>query len=381
MNDVLDKIDKQLADEKYEVTWKLYCDFLSDELELWRTIDEYPNYSASSMGRARVVKSDRVGRKDKKHIMKPDLDDGYLQITLKNANKRTTIKIQILVATAFIPNARLDRKEVDHIDMNKQSNKINNLRWCTHQENMNYYKETIEYKGKKIYQYDSENNLVKEWNDIREILEANPTYKIGSMYHVLNGDLPKMYGYMWKYEDKEEIKLAPDEVVKKIGIYDSCDYNNFEISNYGNVRNISRDNILAGKIDDGYKTACLYDNITKKSKYIKIDRLVATYFVNGKSEQNNIVLHKDGNKLNCKSDNLEWSNANKLMEQKCGVKVRKIDIDTDEELGVYDSIVEACRENNLDGNQRIGISKCCRGINKTAFGFKWEYVKTKDATS
>jgi hypothetical protein len=54
---------------------------------------------------------------------------------------------------------------------------------------------------------------------------------------------------------------------------------------------------------------------------------------------------------------------------------KKIDIDTGEELAVYDSIVEACRENNLDGNKRIAVSKCCRGVNKTAFGYKWEYAK------
>lgn len=63
------------------------------------------------------------------------------------------------------------------------------------------------------------------------------------------------------------------------------------------------------------------------------------------------------------------------MEVKCGKKIKKIDANTGKILASYDSIVAACKDNNLVDNQRIGVSKCCRGINKTAFGFKWEYSK------
>lgn len=376
MDNQINNLNIKLAEEQFNANWKAYCDFISNELELWKTIDEFPNYQVSSMGRVRVVKSNRVGREDKAAILKPSTR-GYSQVTLKNNDVRKSMQVHGLVANAFIPNDQaLIKIYIDHIDRNKANNKINNLRWCTHQENVDYYKKTIEYKGKKIYQYDLENNLVKEWNDIREILIEYPEYKKDSLYHVLNGDLPKLYGYVWKYDDKQEVKLANDEIFKKIGMYNGCDYNNFEISNYGNVRNTSRNNILNGKINDfGYKEVCLYDNITKNSKYIKVHNLVTKYFMGDKPSDKHMVNHKDKNKLNNHYLNLEWLTNQENIEHAHGKKIRKLDAETKVELAVYDSIVEACKENNLDGNKRIAVSKCCRGINKTAFGYIWQYIK------
>ena len=373
----LNEIDDIMKKETFNDTWKTYASFLCDNgIEFWKVINGFPNYEASTMGRVKVANSNRIGNNNVGLILKQEITDEYNNTTLTNDNTRTTRRVHILVALTFIPNGQPKIKtEVDHIDRNKQNNKIDNLRWCSHQENMNFYKETIEYKDKKIYQYDLNDNLIKEWNNLREILDANKEYKTDSFYHVLSGDLDKLYDYKWKYEAKEEIKLKTDEIFKKIGAYENCDYGNYELSNYGNIRNISRNNLLGGTIRDGHKEACLYDNITKKSYYVKIDKLVAHYFVNNKPEGKHIVMHKDNNKLNNKWDNLEWTSPNKLMEQKCGVKVKKMDINTGTELAVYDSIVEACRINNLDGNKRIAVSKCCRGVNKSAFGYKWEYVK------
>ncbi|QKF93807.1 HNH endonuclease with NUMOD4 motif [Fadolivirus algeromassiliense] len=378
MNEIIESIEKELAKDICNIGWKQYCDFLvENNIELWKQIEKFPDYQISTMGRVRVVKSNRVGRENKVSIMKPSPRGNYLQVTLKNDIVRKSINLHTIVAKIFIPNSKPDNyKYVDHIDRDGTNNKINNLRWCTHQENMDYYKETIEYKGKKIYQYDLDNNLVKEWNDIREILEVHPEYKRDSMYKMLAGQMEKLYDYVWKYDDKDDIKLAEDEVFKKIGMYNEMDFSNFEVSNYGNVRNISRNNILNGKTNTfGYKEVCLYDNITKNSKYIKIHNLVAIHFIGNKPSDNHMVNHKDKNKLNNHYTNLEWLTNHENIAHAHGKKIRKLDIDTEEELAVYDSIIEACNENNLDGNKRIGVSKCCRGINKTAFGYKWEYVK------
>lgn len=374
-NDIWNKIDELLATETFNDTWNDYANYICDnDIELWGIINEFPNYEASTLGNARVLVSNRVGRANIPTVLKQEDSNGYSRVTLKNGKLRSAKGIHRFVALAFIPNHDANKTEIDHIDMNKKNNKINNLRWCSHDENMEYYKKHIEYKGKVICQYDLNNNLVQKWDDLREILKENSDYKIDRMYHAFNEKSKSQYGYIWRYEDKNEIKIQDDENFKKMGNYANGDYSSFELSNYGNVRNIKRNNILSGNMDNNYKSVCLRDNITKKGIYFKIDRLVGDFFLDGKTEEKNIILHKDGNKLNNKSDNLEWATSEQLMKAKCGVKIRQLDLETGDEIAIFNSIMEACEKNNLDGNKRIGVSKCCRGINKTAFGYKWEYV-------
>ena len=92
----------------------------------WRKIDGYENYSISKNGE---VRNDKTGR-----IRKPTLGNhGYYILSLCKNSKRKIFRFHRLLALAFIPNP--DNKTcVDHIDGNKTNNKLENLRWCTHQE-------------------------------------------------------------------------------------------------------------------------------------------------------------------------------------------------------------------------------------------------------
>ncbi|WP_169891209.1 HNH endonuclease [Litchfieldia alkalitelluris] len=61
-------------------------------------------------------------------------DYSFIKVDGKN------YRVHILVAKAFIPNHD-NKPEVNHIDRNRRNNKVINLEWCTHQENMNHAKE------------------------------------------------------------------------------------------------------------------------------------------------------------------------------------------------------------------------------------------------
>lgn len=61
--------------------------------------------------------------------------DGYYRVHIRHK----MYKVHRLVAETFIPNP--DNKPlVDHIDRNPSNNDVSNLRWATHQENMNNMK-------------------------------------------------------------------------------------------------------------------------------------------------------------------------------------------------------------------------------------------------
>ena len=50
----------------------------------------------------------------------------------------------------------------------------------------------------KIQQFDKENNLIKEWKSVQEIIKFNPNYKWQNIYSVCNGYKPTIYGYIWR---------------------------------------------------------------------------------------------------------------------------------------------------------------------------------------
>lgn len=158
------------------------------------------------------------------------------------------------------------------------------------------------------------------------------------------------------------------------------EFNNYEISDYGRVRNKRSGRIL--KTSDsrgGYEKVNLYSNGSQRSR--KIHRLVATEFVDGK-EDGKIVNHIDGNKKNNRFDNLEWvtsseNNAHAFRlglnhrSEKCGtpkrsVKIIELDI-------VFESIAECARYLNVNPSH-IGLCLSSKRCNKTCHGYTFEYA-------
>ena len=59
---------------------------------------------------------------------------GYVRIKLSIGSSIRRERVHRLVAKAFIENPE-NKPAVNHIDGNKQNNKLENLEWCTHSEN------------------------------------------------------------------------------------------------------------------------------------------------------------------------------------------------------------------------------------------------------
>ena len=100
--------------------------------EEWRKIPGYEAYQVSNYGRVKSSLSRRgMG------IRKQQKDSrGYMRVGLqKESCKRVTNWVHRIAAVAWVENA-LGLPEVDHKDGDKANNRVGNLEWVTHVENL-----------------------------------------------------------------------------------------------------------------------------------------------------------------------------------------------------------------------------------------------------
>jgi hypothetical protein len=96
--------------------------------EEFKKIQHYQLYSVSNLGN---VRNDKTGK-----MLKQGLSpDDYKTVRLRGEDEKYVTKyVHRLVAIAFIPNV-LNKSEVDHINNDGKDNRVQNLRWASHQEN------------------------------------------------------------------------------------------------------------------------------------------------------------------------------------------------------------------------------------------------------
>lgn len=120
-----------------------------DTIEIWKEVKRFEGlYEVSSLGRIRRLAGSTWGRnKLKLHRVLKDHPNSrnYRTISLydRQGRKRTYFTHQI-VAQAFLGDnsccfACGNKFEVNHKDRDKKNNRLDNLEYVTHKENMDYY--------------------------------------------------------------------------------------------------------------------------------------------------------------------------------------------------------------------------------------------------
>ena len=150
----------------------------------------YGNYGSSTLGEP----------KELKQYVKTG---GYLNVGLMdNDGKVKYIRVHRLVALAFIPNPQ-EKEYVNHLDENRQNNKMQNLEWVTPKENNHHS------LLKKVYVYNLKGELLKIYNYTREC--AVDGFNQGHVCSCARGEVRSHKNHVFSY-----IPLTKNDVVQRL---------------------------------------------------------------------------------------------------------------------------------------------------------------------
>lgn len=186
--------------------------------EIWKDVVGYEGYyQVSNLGRIKSLER-RINSSVGTRVVKPQYkkyfinDKGYYTVNLSLKGKNKTISVHRIVSKAFIPNPE-NKPAVNHKDMNKLNNSLENLEWVTYQENTNHALENHSL-GHNLFKYHNTNNAIKR--GIKKIrcveldkvfdsaVEACKQLNLNTPTLVRSSankksKLEKAYGYTWEY--------------------------------------------------------------------------------------------------------------------------------------------------------------------------------------
>ena len=155
-------------------------------MEVFKDIKSNPDYQISNEGRVWSKKSNRYMKLQKDAC-------GYLRVQLYMGNgKARTEKVHRLVAIAFIDNPD-NLPEVNHINHQRDDNRVENLEWVSHKENSEKMQ-----KVRQIGKYDREGNLLETFDTLAQAAKAENTTP-SNILALMKRKPQKTRKYLWKY--------------------------------------------------------------------------------------------------------------------------------------------------------------------------------------
>lgn len=164
----------------------------------WKMLKENNDYLINRMGQI----------KNKKNvILKPGkTKNGYFTVSLTNNKKQRTYYVHRLVANNYIKNSN-NYKEVNHIDGNKNNNRVENLEWCDRSINLTHaYKIGLKQKkygkehpnSKRVKQTNIFTGEIKVWSSLGDI-KRTLGYSSGQISQVCNKKWKTAHNCKWEY--------------------------------------------------------------------------------------------------------------------------------------------------------------------------------------
>ena len=181
-------------------------------METWKIVTKYPLYEVSNFGRVRKIIKKQEHQKENLILSGWVGNHGYRAIDLENKK----YLVHRLVAEAFIPNPK-NKPQVNHKDLNKLNNCVDNLEWVTSRENniharlLGAYKKAnartsfVKPRAKIVNQYDLNHNYIRSYLGSKEaeliLRDLGIKVNARNIRSVCTGERKTAGGYIWSYED------------------------------------------------------------------------------------------------------------------------------------------------------------------------------------
>lgn len=163
--------------------------------EIWKAVPGFEGiYEASNMGR---IKSLNYRNSKKEQILKPMWRrcDNYLRICLCKGGTRTYKYVHQVIAMTFLKNP-YGYTEINHISTNVRDNRVCNLEYCTHKQNLNHYLTRLN-RSKKVYCFNYKGDLEYTYSSVQSCASAFNTKPSYISYCARTGKKYKNYTFSY----------------------------------------------------------------------------------------------------------------------------------------------------------------------------------------
>lgn len=351
---------KFFSEDKKEKISRLIAEtFLDENGETWKKIQSSPDHKISKNA---VIKNFKTGK-----ILTPSKNSkGYFIV--KIAKKSRTI--HRILALAFIPNPH-NHEIIDHIDRNKLNNKLTNLRWTTVSENN---KNKINKVAKNITQYSLDGILIKRWKSAEEIVDVCKKYTKSNL-GIAARNKTKYNNFYWLYDEKDMIIKHDTSELIKFGKLKGFDYSNYGFSKDGTkiISLVSRKETKLF-MSNNYIHVRLCS--TEGKKTIFPFHTLVNVFLNGVEYDENMVIdHINGNKLDNSQSNLEAVTKKENVVRAIGKAIKQIDPENKKIVNIFRTMTDAANTMKL---YLSGLYVCAKSDDKVFGGFLWKYSSKEE---
>jgi len=268
--------------------------------EIWIKINKYNCkniYSISNMGN---VMNNVTGR-----ILKKSVRDGYYAVSLMNEHNKVSLKenIHLLVAEHFIRKRNKKNEVINHLNLNKLDNRLENLEIISARKNTVKAIEILKcFSSKPVIIRDLKGIFIEEMINAKAVGEK---YKLSAnIVRKICEKVTKPRNYIFEYPNDYRSETIDFELGDEYKII-PCVNSNYVASKYGDVINLKTKKLLKQVImNNGYHVVKLMNNNIQKK--CLVHRLIAITFIKNTDPNKIFVNHKDKNKSHNNVENLEW---------------------------------------------------------------------------